>query len=204
MRSISLVSRILGALVLSLTIGLVWSSSARAHPVGQIFIHAAECQSGVGGAIFEKCHGNALGGVTFILSFAGTSVEFVTDTNGVGETIAESGAAVIAVDPSVAADYLGSYVYCSNDLTGEVLFDGDRHGSDGVAIDLPSHESGLVVCDWYFITPANSDDDGTTSAPTAPTLPSTGIGPLKARHPNLSLAALLGVVALLAGFAVRK
>ncbi|MCC6790583.1 MAG: hypothetical protein IT336_02805 [Thermomicrobiales bacterium] len=141
--------------------------------------------------------------MTFTLDFAGTSVDFATGADGVGSTIAEAGSAVISVDPDVSADYLGSYVYCSNDLTGDVLFDGDRQGDEGVAFVLPSHESGLVVCDWYFITPAGADEGADdSSAPT--TLPSTGIAANETANDSMQFFAILAALALLMGVVARR
>jgi hypothetical protein len=193
----------LPALLIALAASFVAFGSARAHPVGQVTVHVAECPTGVGGGIFDECHGNSVAGVAFTVSSDFGTADLVTDGNGLAETFFQVDFVALAVDPAVAASYLGSYVFCSNPSTGEVLFDGDRQAGEAVEFNLPRHEDGSALCDWYLITPAADggvDDSGGT---VTTSLPGTGIGLLGGASSPLAALAVVAGLAVCAAVALR-
>jgi hypothetical protein len=179
MRRTDVFARLLVGVVLVFGFAALRVSSAAAQDVltATITIHKAECPTGVGGDIFEECHGNTLEGVDFVITDTDVAETYTTDADGVITATVTAGAVDIGEDPDVLAGYLGAYVYCSDQNTDEVFFDGDLDGESAIAGDI---EAGAdVVCDWYNITEAADDadddaDDDDSGGGT--TLPSTGIG----------------------------
>jgi hypothetical protein len=161
-------------------LSIVAGGARAADDTATITIHKAECPTGVGSQIFEKCHSNGLGGVDFSIGPDGAETIYTTDADGViGPITIPAGYMNIAEDPATMAQYLGEYVYCRDLTTNTVLFDGDLSGTNGVHGTNPAGAN--VVCDWYDITPAADPGDttgGTTTTTTtvASTLPSTGTG----------------------------
>lgn len=186
-----------------------------------ITIHKAVCPTGVGSRIFEKCHGNGLGGVNFAIGPAGSESVYTTDDNGViGPITVPAGPIRIVEDPATVAQYLGEYVYCRDLTTDTVLFDSDLGGTDGLHGSDPAGAN--VVCDWYDITPAASGTGGgadnggnasgtenagstTTSTSATTTLPVTGVGaPAKETSPILPALAILTLAALAGAHRLRR
>ena len=212
---------------------LLHASMGLADGTSTITIHKAECPTGVGSQIFEKCHGNGLGGVNFAIGPSGGEQVYTTDDNGViGPITVPAGPIHITEDPATVAKYLGVYVYCRDLTTNTVLFDSDLNGSDGLHGSNPAGAN--VVCDWYDITPAASDNgggtdaggggtgtggdttggggaetrgatSGGTTAAAATTLPVTGIGaPDKQPSPILPVLAILALAALAGAHRLRR
>jgi hypothetical protein len=127
--------------------------------------------------IFDTCHEDRLGGVTFAV---GDGLP-VTDENGVFTGTIEfngtSTTVTIIEDPAVAANYVGAYLYCRDLNTNTVLIDGRLETN---AADIVVSDGQNIVCDWYDLTPAAAEPTGspTAVATTAPVagLPSTGSG----------------------------
>jgi LPXTG-motif cell wall-anchored protein len=159
-----------------------------------ITIHNATCPN-PGSDIYANCHGNALGGVDF--DFNGFEVGSGTETtnaSGVAtHTILEaaaSGDVTISEDPDVLADYSGAYVFCSEQNSGDVLFDGPANGG---SVTISAQQGDDIICDWYNLSgEASNGGDGPT------TLPNTGSGSDGDDSSGIGLAALAGAAALLA------
>jgi hypothetical protein len=175
-----------------------------------VTIHKAECFHGVGPAIFEECHDNGIGGVDFFVTDADGEHVITTDDAGVASIEVVAGNVSIAEDGDVLAQYLGAYVYCSDQNTGDVLFDSDLDGTVGVAGTINAGAD--ITCDWYDILPAEdtgggdtgggTTDGGTTDGGTTSTggttLPSTGAGRVGGPSDGLLLPSL-GLAALAMG-----
>jgi hypothetical protein len=106
-----------------------------------ITLHVFECPSG-GENLFDACHNwdtNAIGGASFRV--AGV----VRDTDsGWAQWKPGAGYRTIA-----ALDFISpSYVFCSNQVTGAVLYDG-RTTSNVVGITTTAGQE--VICDWYLL-----------------------------------------------------
>ena len=184
---------------------LVHSSSSLADDTATITIHKAECPTGVGSQIFEKCHSNGLGGVSFAIGPDGAESIYTTDDSGViGPITVPAGHINIVEDPATVSQYLGEYVYCRDLNTDTVLFDSDLSGTIGLHGSNPAGSN--VVCDWYDITPAASNGGDTGgSTVTAATLPSTGIGaPSNETFPFLPTTAFLALVTLVGAYGLRR
>jgi hypothetical protein len=165
-----------------------------------ITIHKATCPTGTDD-IFGECHDDGLGGVSFAIDgFEVGSGTITTDADGVASaTVLEAAATgdiTLTEDPDVFADYLGAYVYCSEQGSGEVLYDGS---ADTGSVTFTASQGDDIVCDWYNITEADDDDDDDADpTPTATsgggtTLPDTGTGPDASGTPGAELA-LIGLL----------
>ena len=142
------------ALVIGLSLAGVNRAAAQ-DPGFTVTIHAMECYSGVGAAIFEECHTDVETGTSFF-------------ENG-------DGTVTLTIPAADLAGYLGAYVYCRDLVDDEVLYDGSH--ADGVAFAVEDGDE--IVCDLYFITPAPDGGSTTGGATTGgvSTLPATGAGP---------------------------
>jgi hypothetical protein len=173
-----------------------------------VTIHKATCPTGVGPDIFNQCHGNVLGGVTFSVDgFEIGSGVITTDDSGVAsKTILEaaaSGGVTLTEDSAVFAQYLGAYVYCSEQGSGTVLIDGDAPNG---SVSFTANQGDDIICDWYNLTEAagGTTGGGTTTEPPATTLPSTGAGGERGHDSAwLGAAALGGTAAYLAARKLR-
>src|SRR4051794_27687888 len=88
--------------VLGITMVSALSASAQAADA-TITIHKSECPTGVGAMIFEECHDNAVGDVSFEVN----GDVFTADEEGVLELEGPAGEVTITEDPAVFADFLG-------------------------------------------------------------------------------------------------
>lgn len=182
--------RVAAAVALFLGLWLGVANRAAAEHVS-ITIHAMECYTGVGDAIFQECHDEVESG------------SYVTDD--------ATGTAVLIVPEEVLAYYLGAYIYCRDLTDDEVLFDGNYSDTGGGAA-FAVEEGDEIVCDVYLITPAPKDDGGadgghdngsssggssTGGSTTVTTLPSTGSG--MASSPDAFYVYILGLVAIASG-----
>lgn len=159
-----------------------------------ISIHVAVCPTGVGPDIFNQCHGNSLAGVPF--SVAGIAV--ASGADGVATASVAVGDAVVAEDAATFGAYLGAYVYCSEQRSGAVLYNGS---ADAGAVSLTANDGDDIICDWYNITAASSGPNAEPSAPSstgpaaggaATSLPATGV----AGSPNVDNVGWIDLAAL--------
>ncbi|MFL5760593.1 MAG: hypothetical protein ACJ789_12770 [Thermomicrobiales bacterium] len=159
--------------------------------------------------IFETCHEDRLGGVTFSVANGAP----ITDENGVFTgTIGFDGTSTtltIIEDPNVAFTYVGAYLYCRDLNTNTVLFDG-RLATNGADVTITNGQS--IVCDWYNLTAATGGPTGSPAAPgpAAPVsaLPSTGSGSSREADQRplwvLLLVVVVGTGFGLTGLRVRR
>ncbi|CAN5404444.1 hypothetical protein BH09CHL1_BH09CHL1_11670 [soil metagenome] len=115
--------------------------NASAASGAYITLHVFECPSG-GDDLFAACHSwdnNAIDGASF--KVAGS----VRDTDW-GWVQWKPGAGWKTIS---ALDFVSpSYVFCSNQVTGAVLYDG-RTTSNAVGITTTAGQE--VICDWYLL-----------------------------------------------------
>jgi hypothetical protein len=179
------------------------SSALAGDGTVSVTIHKAECFHGVGPDIFEKCHDNGLGGVDFLVTSDDTGYVVTTDDDGVASIEVPAGVIGVAEDPDVLAQYLGAYVYCSDQATGQVLFDSDLDGTIGVIGDLAAGTE--LLCDWYDITEAPADSGNSSSSGSSnTTLPSTGVGSTGGSDDALLLLTLSLTALALGGAVVAR
>ena len=178
------------AAVLALVLGFSLAGIDRAAATHvPITLHAMECYTGVGSAIFDKCHTDIESG------------SYVTDDSG--------GTATLVVPEDVLALYLGAYIYCRDLTDDEVLFDGNYADTGGGAV-FAVEDGDEIVCDIYLITPAPKEDDGgkpvSGGVTTVTALPSTGAGPGVGTSSEgmLLIIGLLAVVATASGWGLRR
>lgn len=122
------------------------SESSAAGRGANITLHVFECYQGVGGgnAIFNNCHDwdeNALDGYDF-------TVAGVTRATDWGYVTWRPGAGAHTITGYNLVGYAGAYVYCSNQATGAVLYNGSADWDQVTVTTSPNQE---VVCDWYYI-----------------------------------------------------
>jgi hypothetical protein len=148
MRAFKLASQTLMALVLA--VGLIGfaglSHSDAASRGANITLHVFECYSGVGDgdAIFNECHdwdNNALSGYDF-------TVAGVTRATDGGYVTWRPSAGTYNIYGYNVGAYAGAYVFCSNQVTGEVLYDGS---ADTDVVTVWTSVNQEVVCDWYYL-----------------------------------------------------
>jgi predicted outer membrane repeat protein len=181
------------ALVMGFSLAGLNKASADHVP---ITIHAMECYTGVGAAIFEECHSEV--------------------DSGTGVFEDASGTATLVIPEDILADYLGAYIYCRDLTDDEVLFDGNYADTGGGAV-IAVEDGDEIACDIYLITPAPKDDGGYDSGydtgstdsggtTTVSTLPSTGsgAGADASSQAMLLIIGLLAVVATTFGLGIRR
>jgi len=148
MRAIKATTSLLLALILAAgLIGFAGTTESSAASRGaNITLHVFECYQGVGGgnAIFNECHdwdNNALDGYSFKVAGA------VRDTDW-GYVTWRPGAGTHTIVGYNIDLYAGAYVFCSNQVTGAVLYDGS---ADWDAVTITTTANQEVICDWYYI-----------------------------------------------------
>lgn len=152
MRLFRVTGQLMLALILSfglVSVGGLSRANAQTDAVDQganITLHVFECYSGVGGgdAIFNECHdwyNNALTGYDF-------TVAGVTRATDGGYVTWRPSAGTYDIQGYNVDLYAGAYVYCSNQVTGEVLYDG---AADTDAVTVWTATDQEVVCDWYYL-----------------------------------------------------
>ncbi|MGH2534810.1 MAG: hypothetical protein ACRDJW_21330 [Thermomicrobiales bacterium] len=120
------------------------ATPAMAAHTAKITIHKAVCDSNVQD-IFGKCHDNRLKGVWFRVA----GVWRQTNSNGEVSWGPGAGTKTIVEDSATFNKYGAAYVFCSNQVTGRVLFDGLRT-VNWVTIQTTAGQP--VICDWYNLT----------------------------------------------------
>jgi hypothetical protein len=177
------------AAALALTVGFAAAQDAAEESEATLAIHKLECFHGVGPDIFEKCHDNPVSDIGFTVNGA----EGTTDDAGHVSFHGPAATITITEDPDDFADYLGAYVYCAEQNSGTVLFDGSATDTGGV-VTITVENGDDVICDWYDITEEPAED-GTTGGGVT-TLPVTGAGPRDAAGAaGAGFLAVLGLVA---------
>jgi hypothetical protein len=132
------------AIVATMFFSAAAPATASSH-YARITIHKAVCSSSTGD-LYGKCHDNRLAGVPFYV--AGVWRE--TNSNGVVTWAPGAGTKTIYEDFDAFDDYVGAYVYCSNQVTGAVLWDGLARSNGSVTITTTAGQH--VICDWYNLT----------------------------------------------------
>jgi len=144
-----------GACLPLATYSSVGADDAATGPVA-FTVHAAVCSTDEVNdpnlGLYEACHDNGIGGVTFTFSGLGAvPVSFTTDVDGVGSANILDGVASVTQVTLSADDPAAGYAYCSDQNSGAVLYDGTKF--DGGAIPLFTVDSSqAIVCDWYIFT----------------------------------------------------
>jgi hypothetical protein len=157
--------RTLLALVLVCGFGLPLATfavaGAQAEVTGPVVftVHASTCPiedvySDVG--LYDACHANVLEGATFTFgSLEAEPVSFTTDAAGIGSAEILDGSTsvsqvTLSIDPTSATE-AGGYVYCADQNSGSVLFDGPVGYGDIVPL-FTIDNSQAVICDWFIYT----------------------------------------------------
>ena len=109
----------------------------------------------------------------------------------------------IIEDPGFLASYFGAYVFCSDQNSGDVLYDGMASESGAIYFESLSTDQ-YVICDWYNFTAATTPETGNGQTDSEPAtaegeqvaaLPTTGI-----REARSSRWQSAFIVSLLTGF----
>ena len=148
-------------LVFGMTGAIGRGVAAQTDPFGPvpITIHNATCPVDHPGSIYDDCHANGLAGVPFeIRGFEMATQNVITDANGVAtamilENMSVTSDITIIQDPAVFASSLGAYVSCSDQNSGDVLYDGMASEGGAVYFESLSTEQ-YVICDWYNLVAA--------------------------------------------------
>jgi hypothetical protein len=111
----------------------------------RITIHKAVCDSQTGD-LFGQCHEDRVSGAWFYVA----GVWRPTNANGVVTWAPGAGTRALYEDVDQFNQYEGAYVYCSNQVTGKVLWDGPARANGSVTITTTAGQP--VVCDWYNLT----------------------------------------------------
>jgi hypothetical protein len=153
MRAFGLLCR--GSVGLVLVVGLLAAAASpggAASKYARITIHKAVCPHDETSDIFDNCHANKLGGVGFaVVNPSGHATARATSKSGVASFSPRAGRNVVAENPAVLDQYVGAYVFCKDQVSGHVFFDGLLpHPHNAVVL----HTSGgqQIICDWYNLT----------------------------------------------------
>ena len=167
--------------------------AAQTDPFGPvpITIHNASCPVDHPGSIYDDCHANGLAGVPFeIRGFEMATQNVVTDENGAAtamilENMSVTSDITIIQDSAVFGSFLGAYVYCSDQNSGAVIYDGMASDGGAVYFETLSTEQ-YVICDWYNLEAGGTEPPGNGQSDSVPasaggepvaSLPTTGTGP---------------------------
>jgi hypothetical protein len=187
-----------------------------------ITLHAATCPPDEPDP-FAACHGNALQGLALAPHEFTTLPLLVSGPDGTDHVQVQSGEVYLAqIDPNwdpehgATIDY-NAYVYCAEQRTDAVLFDGrltwppegeewyDDFQGPPVEFDVAAADE--VVCDWYALGEQNGNGSAPTPTPVpgvtpttssgasgVTTLPNTGAAPGDAARGGLGGASLLALL----------
>jgi hypothetical protein len=131
------------ALVFAIGMSGIAVPSASAHPHARITLHVNWCPANTTD-VFGKCHDNRVAGAVFYIAGAYK----VTNWNGIATGAPSPGFHYVRVGASTASAFKGSYVYCKDQVTGKVLYDGPTTSRVGIT----TVGSNLTICDWYLLT----------------------------------------------------
>ena len=147
MNALKRLSRALLALTMisGLMFGVLTNEASAASRGAYITLHVFEC-SGKTGDLYGVCHNwktNALDGAEFRVAgvYRWTADGYVSWKPGAGTHVIRGF--------NFSWGYYESYVYCSNQVTGKVLYDGPSGGDDAVTITTTVGQE--VICDWYYL-----------------------------------------------------
>lgn len=154
--------RTLIALVLACGLGLplVTFSTVRADDaaVGPVAftVHAAICPIDIVNdptiGLYDGCHANGVEGLTFTFASLETEpVSFTTGAGGVGTGEILAGLSSATQVTLSSDDPSRGYAYCSDQNSGEVLYDGIKY-EGGVVPLFTVYAGQAIVCDWYIYT----------------------------------------------------
>jgi hypothetical protein len=130
---------------LMLGVSLMSESATAAGTSARITLHVFECGA-TSGNLYNECHNfksNGLDGAAFRVAGVTryTSGGYVTWGPGAGFHTVRGF--------NLSWGYYDSYVYCSNQVTGAVLYDGLSGGDDAVSFTTTARQE--VICDWYYL-----------------------------------------------------
>lgn len=108
---------------------------------------------------------------------------------------AATGGITVTEDSDTLADYAGAYVYCAEQTSGTVLWDGNA--PDG-AVTFTANQGDDIVCDWNNITGVSAGDE-TGGGPST----GAGAGEQGSERAWLGAAAIGGAAACLAAKKLR-
>ena len=197
-------ARMLGAGALALGLASIGAAGAAAQTPGTLEIHKAVCPVTTGATIFEECHDDGLGDVTFEVIHGGEAGYRLIETGSDGRAVTDfagTGEMFLLEWSDSAANPVGAYVYCRDLIADETLFDGRAiYGDAGYySIALDVTDDMHIVCDWYNLVPAGD------SAPVdGPTAPKTGGGVMAGAGLSAAAMAVPGLLALAGGLAARR
>jgi hypothetical protein len=121
------------------------AAPALASHGARITIHHRACEPQVQD-IFGECHDHPASA-----PFKVAGVWREPDINGNVSWTPGAGRHVITQLPDAFAKTEGAYVFCSNQVTGAVLWDGPIYDQPSVTITTTAGQA--VVCDWYSLFP---------------------------------------------------
>jgi hypothetical protein len=152
MRHLGLIGRVVIAVMVMVgivSLGTVSPADA-VSKYARITIHKAECPANTSGDIFTKCHDNKLEGAKFtVYNPTGHGTSRYTDADGVTSFGPRAGNNRIVESSGDFNTYGKAYVYCSDQNTDEVLFDGPITVNK---VTLQTKPGAVIICDWYNLT----------------------------------------------------
>jgi hypothetical protein len=140
------------ALGMMLTLGLMAFSAfqapqpaSAAATTAKITLHVIECPATTTN-LFATCHdSNRLSGASFTVA----GVTRASDGSGVVSWGPSAGSKTITMDAADFAVYGKAWIYCKDQVSGVVQFDG-RNTTGSVTIATTAGQ--LTICDWYNLT----------------------------------------------------
>jgi hypothetical protein len=139
------------ALGLAVMLGLMSFSAfqapkpaSAAATTAKITLHVIECPATTT-TLFASCHDTRLSGASFTVA----GVTRASDANGVVSWGPSAGSKTITMDSADFAVYGKAWIYCKDQVSGVVQFDG-RNTTGSVTIATFAGQ--LTICDWYNLT----------------------------------------------------
>ena len=142
LRSRALRSLAILMVALALTVGFA-AAPVSAASYARITLHVNECPANYTGDIFN-CHENRLSDTLFYIAGAPKW----TDGHGVATGVPSAGWHTVRVNGTTASSYVGSYVVCTDQYNGDVLYNGL---ADGTTVWIETTAGHLTICDWYLL-----------------------------------------------------
>lgn len=119
------------------------AAPASAASYARITLHVNECPANYSGDIFN-CHNNRVSDTLFYIAGAPKW----TDWNGIATGAPSAGWRSVRVNGTTASWYSGSYVVCTDQYNGNVLYNGL---ADGTTVWIYTTAGHLTICDWYLL-----------------------------------------------------
>lgn len=133
-------------IVTALLIG-VMAPPASANHGARITVHVSTCPWAV--PVDERyalCHDIGITGATFEVA----GVWRDTDANSAVSWVPGAGTHTIYGYSFWLGSEQRAYVYCTNQITGAVLWDGNNTADD-LTVEITTTAGQEVICDWYFL-----------------------------------------------------